>query len=622
MSDTRKETIEIAKDRIQQLIDEKGATKELTEELERYNEMQKEVNKTTVFANITKGLLEFQDKAKKIKSIATKESEIEKRKNLYMGTYGRFLPPKEIEKYFSMLELELDKFKSRADVQMKELVDSFWGMYKKTIADKTITEDEIRGLESIIAPYEKKLGMLNEEYLAKSNLLDKSKESYKQDKLDVDAIQAKIKKYNEIIPSVQLYTEQLRLLGIEMEKIPPEKVPLSAEELKKQQKLLEKITDLTRKYSADYDELIGHVRSLNSVQAEHANIIRDIENEMKREGIKTNEEIKKSIASLKELLALIYKIKEAERMEEIGKMLGVGRTVGRARTAGYGENRIQVEVDRINAILELDKWERIEREKIKALEFVSDADRETALIGIVFEANQKKLDIERDYQNNIYALRTEAYDELNAQQKAAADLMANSVEQGLSVVSNAFAQNNIKQIKGLQLLGKFAEITARGMVANWLKAQGKQMIIEGAAAVAKGKIMAALMALNPLGTISNGYALMAIGAAMAGAGAAMAPSSYAAQQGMNFTGAGAGGAGGAGAEGVAGGGGGITGTVQARELKITIAPVVHVEAGHDIFIGSGSIEEFEDIIETTSVNAINQALQTGEIDLNLVIGAR
>jgi hypothetical protein len=73
--------------------------------------------------------------------------------------------------------------------------------------------------------------------------------------------------------------------------------------------------------------------------------------------------------------------------------------------------------------------------------------------------------------------------------------------------------------------------------------------------------------------------------------------------------------GGGGGGGSSGGGNTINGTVQARELKITIAPVLTIYAEDDVFIGAGSVQEFSDIVGTQIVNIVKDAIETGQINL-------
>jgi hypothetical protein len=53
-------------------------------------------------------------------------------------------------------------------------------------------------------------------------------------------------------------------------------------------------------------------------------------------------------------------------------------------------------------------------------------------------------------------------------------------------------------------------------------------------------------------------------------------------------------------------------TVQ-KEPNITIAPQITIDAGHDVFIGAGSVEEFKASIARVSVEAIQDAIATGQI---------
>jgi len=50
-----------------------------------------------------------------------------------------------------------------------------------------------------------------------------------------------------------------------------------------------------------------------------------------------------------------------------------------------------------------------------------------------------------------------------------------------------------------------------------------------------------------------------------------------------------------------------------KEPNITIAPSVTIEAGHDVFIGEGSVEEFKVSLERVMVQSIKDAMSTGQI---------
>lgn len=50
-----------------------------------------------------------------------------------------------------------------------------------------------------------------------------------------------------------------------------------------------------------------------------------------------------------------------------------------------------------------------------------------------------------------------------------------------------------------------------------------------------------------------------------------------------------------------------------KEPNITISPSVTIEAGHDVFIGEGSVEEFKVSLERVMVQSIKDAMSTGQI---------
>lgn len=50
-----------------------------------------------------------------------------------------------------------------------------------------------------------------------------------------------------------------------------------------------------------------------------------------------------------------------------------------------------------------------------------------------------------------------------------------------------------------------------------------------------------------------------------------------------------------------------------KEANITISPSVTIEAGHDVFIGEGSVEEFKVSLERVMVQSIKDAMSTGQI---------
>jgi len=64
----------------------------------------------------------------------------------------------------------------------------------------------------------------------------------------------------------------------------------------------------------------------------------------------------------------------------------------------------------------------------------------------------------------------------------------------------------------------------------------------------------------------------------------------------------------------------IGGTIEARNLSLTIAPSVTIEATGDVFLSDGSIQELEANIGNMAVNSIQNAIDTNEIDLSTAVG--
>ena len=62
------------------------------------------------------------------------------------------------------------------------------------------------------------------------------------------------------------------------------------------------------------------------------------------------------------------------------------------------------------------------------------------------------------------------------------------------------------------------------------------------------------------------------------------------------------------------------GTIEAKQLSITIAPSITIEAAGDVFLSDGSVEELESNVGKMSVRAIQNALDTNEIDLSKAVG--
>ncbi len=62
----------------------------------------------------------------------------------------------------------------------------------------------------------------------------------------------------------------------------------------------------------------------------------------------------------------------------------------------------------------------------------------------------------------------------------------------------------------------------------------------------------------------------------------------------------------------------VGGTIEARNLKITIAPSIHIE-GENLYIGEGSVEALENSMGAMAVQALTDAVETNAVDLGEVI---
>ena len=168
-------------------------------------------------------------------------------------------------------------------------------------------------------------------------------------------------------------------------------------------------------------------------------------------------------------------------------------------------------------------------------------------------------------------------------------------------------QTTLKQLQPFKILAKAAENAFKSMLVSYLTMLSQQAAADAALHFAKAKgyaAAAAILALNPLTMAEAPYFASKASAEYA---AAATQAGYAVAYGAG----GDGGISGGGSTGTT-----INGTVQARELKITIAPVLTISAEGDILIGSGSVTEFSYIAENQIVSTIKDAIETGQINLN------
>jgi hypothetical protein len=67
----------------------------------------------------------------------------------------------------------------------------------------------------------------------------------------------------------------------------------------------------------------------------------------------------------------------------------------------------------------------------------------------------------------------------------------------------------------------------------------------------------------------------------------------------------------------------LGGSIRAQEVHLSINPVTYIEAEGDIFIGEGiTIDTFRGLVNEAFVNRAQEALETGEIEVDSLINVK
>ena len=439
---------------------------------------------------------------------------------------------------------------------------------------------------------------------------------YKQLQLDVAGIDTELSRtLNKLVENYEkLTTEKLKQAKaeIELKKISDEntrQIKLDNDRLDFNDKVIKQNLEL----NSQYQEMLTGVQDLSVVERQHAEQIRILTEEGTKLGIVNTQYIKdmeRTLALLREQMKLEQERQTTQKYGRIAVEAGVISKgyVGekRDRTMTYETGRYDLEIEKNAKLLELQN----QFQDFSALGWATYFQRLEDL-NIIY--TDKELELERaKWEAKWHFMET----------------YLSGMQEFNSTIIQMTNQTTLKQLQPFKILAKAAENAFKSMLVSYLTMLSQQAAADAALHFAKAKgyaAAAAILALNPLtmaeapyfaSKASAEYAAAATQAGYAvayGAGAGIANSAFA----SGATGGASGGGGGDG--GISGGGSTgttINGTVQARELKITIAPVLTISAEGDILIGSGSVTEFSYIAENQIVSTIKDAIETGQINLN------
>ena len=474
---------------------------------------------------------------------------------------------------------------------------------------------------------EKYIEILNE-YIHKHTLLNNELGVLTETISEEDAALYKInRKYVEMIANISTINElapeqKAEITGIIKEMWNLEKQIDSINRKRKEEEkqtafLNELLQEVTRTY-ADYQQKLSGFTSINTLQKQHNLLLSEYATKAKELNLIEDARYKSSIKNLKEYLSLLRKLTKIEQQRE--RDASYRRLSGmQAEMDIYKGNYSTKEKEAMSQRLsdlqalkeaEAERYQFIEDMRNKNLMGESEAARME--VEITQWAMNRKIEIEAQY----WQARHDYLEIFN-----------NAFSSSLDMLTSKLANTtNIAKLQWKDFMNIALDVI-ESVVLGYFKQKAGEALADAIMYSAKAKAAMAIAAAswwNP--PMAAAYASQAAGytaaasemyktAALLGGAAIIGSIGIGALRGGSSGGE-AGGGGGVSGAGTTGGGSTITGTVQARELNITIAPVLHLEAGDDIFIGSGSITEFSQEAGNQTVQIIQDAIETGEINLN------
>lgn len=325
------------------------------------------------------------------------------------------------------------------------------------------------------------------------------------------------------------------------------------------------------------------------------------------------------------------RLREEAAQKVKGMLIDITRESGNAAQAEVAQiesirlaRRKEVEEAQLGAEAQLQAFQRINAAAEKATQIavlraqVEEAIQKGDIAGALAHSNElqritERADFTRAYVDAAMQGEAElAQFRLDAFAKTGRGnaLMIKGIQTGFAISLRVMEQLGATFAQGEQIRWKSIAAVALAAIASVLSAMAQEFAIRAAA-----HLIPTPGLFNPIAAAKL-FGLAAAAAVTAGTlgGLAARQQQEVAQQEQALATGGGGIPVGAGGEGITAGGGGTFAAMSvAREPNITIAPSVTIEAGGDVFIGSGSIEEFKGSIGQIVVERVKDALETGEI---------
>lgn len=367
-----------------------------------------------------------------------------------------------------------------------------------------------------------------------------------------------------------------------------------------------------------YQEMLTGVQDLSVVEMQHAEQIRLLTEEATKLGIANTQYIEQ----MKETLRLIREQMKLENERQTTQKYGRIAIEAGVISKGYVGSKRDREMTYATGMFDLRNERKLKEQEAQNAFYATETTNMEQFTA-AWETYKQRL-------NNIDIYYTDKELELEGAKWEAKWHFMETYKAGMQEFNSTILQmtntTTWKQLQGFKILAKAAENAFKSMLVGYLTMKSQEAAADAALHLIRGlffsKMAAASMIPGPVGMLASASAEFAAAgtsaayATLYGAGAGIANSAFA----SGATGGASGGGGGT--EGISGGGGTsstgttITGTVQARELKITIAPVLTIMADGSIYIGSGSIQEFSGITGGVIVETVKDAIETGQINLN------
>jgi hypothetical protein len=570
-------------------------------------------------------------KLKGLKAKIDEEDLFGKIQAAYKAAYGRsllertFVRPGFASGLETMVSLNLDA-KLKEISEYEDLIAELIAAGKTMAPEVNKMMSNLRNEANALA----ELTALIDEYLGKKKKLPDIKQSSKEyiDLLDdindrIDQSTIKTKSYGSVAAEMaakrtktieDLRDEIKKLSEAEQESIKPKlealKAQLEAEDaMELTERYSEVLDDINERIEQSKIKTIGYGLGLTVVAEMAAKRIKTIED--LRDKIKEFLPVEQKSIELK-LETLGLQLEAEDAMELTKRQTDYQRELNKEY-----ENTLGQYCEMISKIADVDAMEKvhtanIEEMKAKLRELGVTQEKITETTGKWIEL-YKKIEDETRRRQDPFEKELEAYYSLTVAQRKYTDIMVDSWTSAFAKMGEVFQKHNIKQIKGWVLLGNTMKNVAASAVSSTLDMYGDLWTKKGMAMLIEASGLQAMLQLDFTKGVTAGLALIAVGGLAKSFAASMA-NPYNANPPC--------GGGGEGAVGVAGGEGGtakgatITGTVQARELTIYIAPVVNFEAGNDIWIGSGTVAEVGPLLGATIVEYTQQAIETGELNVS------